>query len=132
MGKFTIHLTFFLVVQIVCASAVVGEGCENEQYLELYQPGIIQCSFEEGFLGVQWFNSTEEESSAFITYIKDEKDGPGFRSGDYDVWLNGSLFIGNVTVEHEGVFIVTHAPSVSVQVKQYNIQVQLFGKNLRL
>ncbi|PIK33522.1 hypothetical protein BSL78_29664, partial [Apostichopus japonicus] len=128
MGKFTIHLTFFQVVQLVCASAVVGEGCENEQYLELYQPGIIQCSFEEGFLGVQWFNSTEEESSAFITYIKDEKDGPGFRSGDYDVWLNGSLFIGNVTVEHEGVFIVTHASLVSVHVKQYNIQVQLFVK----
>ncbi|PIK40517.1 hypothetical protein BSL78_22637 [Apostichopus japonicus] len=128
MGKFTVHLTFFLVVQVVCASSVVGEVCENKQYLELYQPGIIQCSFEEGFLGVQWYNSTVEETSEIITYIKDEKDGPGFRSGDYDVWLNGSLFIGNVTVEHEGVFIVTHAPSESAKVKQYNIQVQLFVK----
>ncbi|XP_071837239.1 uncharacterized protein [Apostichopus japonicus] len=128
MGKFTIHLTFFLLVQVVCASSVVGEGCENKQYLELHQPGIIQCSLEEGFLGVQWFNSTVEETSMIITYIRDVKDGPGFRSGDYDVWLNGSLFVGNVTVEHEGVFIVTHARSASAEVKQYNIQVQLFVK----
>ncbi|PIK46895.1 hypothetical protein BSL78_16242 [Apostichopus japonicus] len=128
MGKFTVHLTFFLVVQIVCASSVVGEGCENRQNLELYQPGIIQCSLEAGFFGVQWFNSTEEETSAFITYVRDVKDGPGFSSGDYDVWLNGSLFVRNVTVEHERVFIVTHAPSASGQTKQYNIQVQLFVK----
>ncbi|XP_071850822.1 uncharacterized protein [Apostichopus japonicus] len=128
MGKCTVHLTFFLVVQVVCASSVVGEGCENKQYLELYQPGIIQCSFEEGFLGVQWFNSTVKETSKIITYVRDVKDGPGFRSGNYDVWLNGSLFVRNVTVEHEGVFIVTHASSESVQVKQYNIQVQLFVK----
>ncbi|PIK37657.1 putative NLR family CARD domain-containing protein 4 [Apostichopus japonicus] len=128
MGKCTVHLTFFLVVQVVCASSVVGEGCENKQNLELYQPGIIQCSFEEGFLGVQWFNSTVKETSKIITYVRDVKDGPGFRSGNYDVWLNGSLFVRNVTVEHEGVFIVTHASSESVQVKQYNIQVQLFVK----
>ncbi|XP_071850807.1 uncharacterized protein [Apostichopus japonicus] len=128
MGKFTVHLTFFLVVQVVCASSVVGEVCEDKQYLELYQPGIIQCSFEEGFLGVQWYNSTEEGTSKIITYLRDVKDGPGFGSGDYDVWLNGSLFVRNVTVEHEGAFIVTHAPSESAEVKKYNIQVQLFVK----
>ncbi|PIK38582.1 hypothetical protein BSL78_24577 [Apostichopus japonicus] len=126
MGKFTVHLTLFLVVQL---HTVVGEGVvKTNRNLELYQPGIIQCSLEEGFFGVQWFNSTEEGTSAFITYVRDVKDGPGFRSGDYDVWLNGSLFVRNVTVEHEGVFIVTHAPSASGEVKQYNIQVQLFVK----
>ncbi|XP_071850795.1 uncharacterized protein [Apostichopus japonicus] len=128
MGKFTVHLTSFLLVQIVCASSVVGEVCEKKQYLELYQPGIIQCSFEEGFLGVQWYNSTEDGTSEIITYIRDVKDDPGFGSGDYDVWLNGSLFVRNVTVEHEGAFIVTHASSESAEVKQYNIQVQLFVK----
>lgn len=111
-------------------STVSSEVCNELQYLKLYKPGTLQCSIEEGYIGIQWYNSTQEGTEAILTFVSSEKGGQGYESGDYDVFPNGSLAIKNVTLQHERVFSVSVAASKAGTIAVYAIQVKTFGENL--
>lgn len=83
--------------------------CESPQYLELYSTAIVHCTFQKGFFGVFWYNSSNYRSDyPLITYQESEKEGVGFFSGEFDVHLNGSLIINYVTLQHEHSFAVAY------------------------
>ncbi|PIK46266.1 hypothetical protein BSL78_16873 [Apostichopus japonicus] len=98
--------------------------CAPLQYLELFQSGTVQCAFEEGYLGIQWYDSTTIGTPPIITFVKSVKGGSGYLSRDYDVYPNGSLIITNVTLHHERIFSVSFAASEDEPIKDWIIQVK--------
>ncbi|XP_071853142.1 uncharacterized protein [Apostichopus japonicus] len=100
------------------------DPCKDLQYLEMYETGIIQCSFDDGFVGIQWYDSTKEGTTPIITFVRSLKSGRGYMSGDYDIFPNGSLIVTNVTVQHDRVFSVVLAASEESSVTQYTIRVE--------
>lgn len=105
------------------------DPCKDLQYLEMYETGIIQCSFDDGFVGIQWYDSTEEGTTPIINFVRSLKSGRGYMSGDYDIFPNGSLIVTNVTVQHDRVFSVVLAASEETSVTQYTVRVETIGKN---
>lgn len=84
-----------------------AETCKPLKYLEFGSTGVIECSFDEDFHGVVWYNSenfVHEES--IIRYFNLKKDGYGYISGEFDISLNGSLIINNVSWTHDHTFAV--------------------------
>ncbi|KAJ8050400.1 hypothetical protein HOLleu_03596 [Holothuria leucospilota] len=82
-------------------------SCPSLQYIVIGTTGVIQCSFEEGFFGVLWYNSTETlHQEAILISRKSEKSGIGYNAGEYDVYPNGSLVIYNVSKHHESNYTV--------------------------
>ncbi|KAJ8018997.1 hypothetical protein HOLleu_42680 [Holothuria leucospilota] len=101
-------LLLFLLVEVFLPGNYETLACPSPQYLEIKSRGIIQCSFEEGFFGVFWYNSTNYISDLPIIYYQEfEKKGIGYVSGEYDILPNGSLIIEQVSLLHEGYFTVT-------------------------
>ncbi|KAJ8019403.1 hypothetical protein HOLleu_42044 [Holothuria leucospilota] len=82
------------------------EYCKSPQHLELGTTGTIRCSFEEGFFGVFWYNSSDVEERAIITLKDTVKDGEGYLSGEFDIQSDGSLIINHVSLRHDKVFTV--------------------------
>lgn len=101
--------------------------CATLQYLELFQSGTVQCAFEEGYLGIQWYDSTTIGTPPIITFVKSVKGGSGYLSREYDVYPNGSLIINNVTLHHERIFSVSVAASEDEPIKDWYIQVKSKG-----
>lgn len=80
-------------------------------------------------MGIQWFNSTEDGTKPIITFVRSEKGGSGYISGNYDILPNGSLIITNVTLQHERVFSVVLAASEDKPTIQYIVRVETIGKD---
>ncbi|KAJ8049590.1 NLR family CARD domain-containing protein 4 [Holothuria leucospilota] len=97
--------TFFLLYLLVWVSCLTGVSvriCESPQYMALGKSGTIECSFQEGFHLVAWYNSLDlTEGKTILQMVDGVKDGHGYNSGQYDVCKNGSLIINNVTISHE-------------------------------
>lgn len=111
------------------ATATQTQNCGSVQYVEKGKMGIIECSFEEGFFGVYWYNSTDFIDSYPIIYVSDSvKYGTGYTSGEYDIYPNGSLFIGNVTLKHENPYTVTYVQSLGEKTVIQEINVFVLGK----
>lgn len=100
------------------------EGCRSTQYLELHEPGTIQCFFREGFFGIYWYDSTETvKDIPILNFQGSTKSGTGFTSGEYDIHPNGSLIIHNVTVDHEKSFAVVKLNSSEQTPLQINVEI---------
>lgn len=99
--------------------------CELLQYLTIGSNGTITCSFNE-YLAISWYNPEAEE--AIIFYKDGDKTGEGYTRGGYDVFPNGSLFIRNVSLEHEMLYRVTKIISLTQLSVSYEIRVQTVGK----
>ncbi|KAJ8023851.1 hypothetical protein HOLleu_36411 [Holothuria leucospilota] len=83
------------------------EGCRSPQYLEIGGTGVVHCYFFSNFYGVLWFNSTETHpGSPFIQLVDSEKSGDGYLIGNYDIFLNGSLVIKEVSPVHDQTLTV--------------------------
>ncbi|KAJ8051058.1 hypothetical protein HOLleu_04483 [Holothuria leucospilota] len=103
--------------------------CEHRQYLELGKSGIISCSFQEGFFGVFWFNTTNYRSEEpILHFTQSSKTGVGYTSGEYDVLENGSLVIINVTFQHETSFTVAYFQSQRDAALYYDVKVVVLGR----
>ncbi|KAJ8021067.1 hypothetical protein HOLleu_40830 [Holothuria leucospilota] len=101
------NIPYILMVTLDFSRAQV---CDSPQYLELEKTGIINCSFEDGFSFVLWYNSTnEEKEQPILNYINSVKSGVGFTSGEFDVKSDGSLVINNVGIQHERYFTTVYA-----------------------
>ncbi|PIK53673.1 hypothetical protein BSL78_09439 [Apostichopus japonicus] len=95
--------------------------CSLIQYLDIGKSGLIQCSFNESFDVVTWYNVNERRP--ILLYHDGVKSGEGYTSGEFDIHANGSLVIETVAVEHEAVYTVTRAMSSAVSAVSYDISV---------
>lgn len=100
--------------------------CPLIQYIEIGTRGLVQCSFNEGFLAVTWYNVNQ--GKPILLYKDGVKSGDGYYTGEFDIHPNGSLVIHNVGVEHESVYRISKAISVSEPTVSYAISVYTTGK----
>lgn len=87
-------------------------GCASPQYIELGTRGTVVCSFNGSFYGVIWYTSKEyitEESPVYLTEFV--KKGKGYNSGEFDIHIDGSLIINNVSLNHNHYFTVVKLSS---------------------
>ncbi|KAJ8051016.1 Histidine--tRNA ligase, cytoplasmic [Holothuria leucospilota] len=80
-------------------------------YVELGESGTINCSFEEPYFGIYWYDSSYDIPVIF--YEESVKKGTGYTNGEYDIYPNGSLKINAVTLEHETQLTVEYLSSTS-------------------
>ncbi|PIK43848.1 hypothetical protein BSL78_19290 [Apostichopus japonicus] len=121
MGTFGV--TVLMVLLMMTQSEIIAndEGCDLLQYLTIGRNGTIQCSFSE-YHAVSWFNIDKGETVYF--YEKGAQPEDGDASDEYDIYPNGSLYIRNVTLEHDTVFRVIKVISLSKPTVAYEIRVQ--------
>ncbi|PIK37192.1 hypothetical protein BSL78_25974, partial [Apostichopus japonicus] len=116
-------LTVLMALLMLMKSELIAndEECDLLQYLTIGRNGTIQCSFSE-YHAVSWFNI--EKDTTLLFYEKGVIPEDGYASDDYDIYPNGSLFIRNVTLEHETMFRVTKVISLSKPIVSYEIRVR--------
>lgn len=104
-----------LVMGLLADVAYFSQGeeiCASPQYLELGKTGTIDCTFQERFFAVVWYNSTNSTmDNLLLHYQSSLKLGPGYQFGEFDVFPNGSLIINNVSLQNDHVFRVVYMPS---------------------
>lgn len=97
-----------LVCGITLSGAEIGRACTFIQYLSFGSLGTITCPITENALVVSWYNSTNYVNDYPIIYLSDSiKGGVGYDSGEYDILLDGSLVVNNVSMKHEGIFTLS-------------------------
>lgn len=90
----------------MCCGTIDVKPCVSPQHLKVGETGVVQCSFSD-FFGIFWYNTTNYVNSYSILDLKgSSKSGSGFLSGEYDIYLNGSLIISNVSWKHDRLFTV--------------------------
>ncbi|KAJ8049621.1 hypothetical protein HOLleu_02447 [Holothuria leucospilota] len=100
------------------------EQCTSPQYLEHNEVGIINCVFQDEPLRVLWYKSLQTTTDTLIIKLWDlVKDGRGYASGEYDIFLNGSLKINNVSSLHDGYYTVVKFRSLEYDPEQYSVLV---------
>ncbi|XP_071851915.1 uncharacterized protein [Apostichopus japonicus] len=95
--------------------------CELLQYISIGSNGTIRCLFQE-YIAASWYSP--EADQLILFYQNGHKSGNGYTSGNYDIYPNGSLFIRNVTLEHETLLRVTKVISLTEETVSYEIQVK--------
>ncbi|XP_071851517.1 uncharacterized protein [Apostichopus japonicus] len=120
----TCVVTVLMVLVMFTKSELIAndEECDHLQYLTNGRNGTIQCSFSE-YYAVSWFNI--EKDTTILFYEKGVIPEDGYASDDYDLYPNGSLFIRNVTLEHETLFLVTKVISLTEPTVSYEIRVRI-------
>ncbi|KAJ8049869.1 NLR family CARD domain-containing protein 4 [Holothuria leucospilota] len=112
-------------------SFIGNKDCVSTQYIEINSTGTIQCSFQEGFFGVIWYNSTDLFHDEAVLTMKDSvKSGRGFTSGKLDIYPNGSLIINNVSIADEGNYTVIKLETSQQKDKPYVISVSVIAHPL--
>lgn len=90
------------------------DTCKTPQYAELGSRATIHCYFTESFYGVYWYDSTNTLTDEPILLLQSSaKTGKGYDSGEFDIYLNGSLIINHVTQSHDQDFAVVKLRSSS-------------------
>ncbi|XP_071852734.1 uncharacterized protein [Apostichopus japonicus] len=98
------------IVEYVCVvvygTVVSSDKCQTPQYLQLGKKGMISCNFPGGLYGTIWYNSSNltSEYRQLISHKEDIVSGPGYKSGEYGVQLDGSLVINKVSTQHNTYF----------------------------
>ncbi|KAJ8037451.1 NACHT, LRR and PYD domains-containing protein 3 [Holothuria leucospilota] len=97
----------FLVTSAVTEAAKTFKECVSPQYLEIGTEGVIHCRFPLDFRSIYWYdNVTDEDAQPTLTYKDLVKGGPGYESGEFDIFRNGSLIIKRTSLLHEKTFKV--------------------------
>ncbi|PIK51571.1 hypothetical protein BSL78_11533 [Apostichopus japonicus] len=82
------------------------DECERTQYIEVGSNYTLRCSFGVDFYSVLWYDSVDYITTTPIVMLQEDKiiydDGS---SRDYDITINGSLKIHNVSIIHESTFL---------------------------
>lgn len=82
-------------------------GCYSEQYVELHTADLVICNFPSDYNSLFWFDDLlNEDAQPIISSSSSGTDGPGYNSGEYGLFANGTLEICNVTLHHEKMFKV--------------------------
>ncbi|PIK36251.1 putative NACHT, LRR and PYD domains-containing protein 3-like [Apostichopus japonicus] len=90
---------------------------------------MIQCSFENGFNVLSWYNSTREGHYPVLTYDNFDITGTGYLSGDYNLSHDGSLLIRNVSMLNDRIYAVEKLHLLyDTEVVTHQIVVQTIAK----
>ncbi|XP_071852231.1 uncharacterized protein [Apostichopus japonicus] len=107
-----LHLAFTIILALSSATSAEGTECALTQYIEIGTVGLIPCSCNgSSFALISWYNVNEAKNILLLDH--GEKSGDGYKSGEFDIYPNGSLLINNVTASHESVFQISTAISIS-------------------
>ncbi|KAJ8050786.1 hypothetical protein HOLleu_04117 [Holothuria leucospilota] len=94
---------------LLTREAVNGEQCHCAKLVHLQngKQGTIPCQCTE-YRHVAWYTEKEYDlvGSPFITFNNIESRTTGSQAGEYDVTLNGSLIIKNVTLSSHHNYVV--------------------------
>lgn len=74
--------------------------------LKIGHEGIIECICDDSISLYWYFGNDSTAVKPFIFIDNFVKYGPGYLSGEYDINVNGSLVIKNVSSTHGGVYVV--------------------------
>lgn len=85
------------------AGGLVTEIHHVTRFLELGKNGIINCSFSDNFYGVYWYDSDDTVQAIPIISIT-EGVKTADNSGEYEIEVDGSLVVTNVSIDHEHNF----------------------------
>ncbi|KAJ8051010.1 hypothetical protein HOLleu_04417 [Holothuria leucospilota] len=122
----TFLITLFTEMQFVVTQTKI---CDSPQYIELDKKGIITCRFHKDFFAVWWYSSVDfRNSRPTIEYQNKNKSGPGYESGEFDVYPNGSLIVTEVKLKHEDMLTVAYLPSEEELYDFIHIQVIVIVK----
>lgn len=112
------------VLGSILANANDVEPCESPQYVVYGQAGTIQCNFTAGYFGIFWYNTTDYINEYSVLNLKQSgTDGPGYKSGEFDILPNGSLIITKVTFAHNRNFTVVKLDSAFEEVVPHFVTV---------
>ncbi|KAJ8018022.1 Immunoglobulin superfamily member 10 [Holothuria leucospilota] len=112
--RILLFLVCFLFLSFDVGAKAKDIGCTSPQYVSTGSEGVINCSFRKGFYSLLWYSSPDVfHSEAVLTMVGSVKSGPGYLSGEFDIYPNGSLIIYNVSLENEGTFtaIILETPT---------------------
>ncbi|XP_071852440.1 uncharacterized protein [Apostichopus japonicus] len=111
--------------QYYYSSLLLAEFCDQKElYLRLGSKGLVSCDFGE-FGVVGWpIGEDVDDRSPTILVENYQTQGPGYESGEYDMFLNGSLIINKVTLQHEQRFTARIVRRTDVE--HYTIEVKLY------
>ncbi|KAJ8049853.1 hypothetical protein HOLleu_02776 [Holothuria leucospilota] len=116
--------TLLLAMSFYILGANYVPPCASPQYVKFGGVGVLHCTFSDEFFGIFWYDTTDYINSFSIVNLKgSSKSGSGFLSGEFDVHLNGSLIIANVSLQHDRQFTVLKFNSPSDDPKPCYIQV---------
>lgn len=82
------------------------DECEPTQYIEVGSNYTLCCSFGDDFYSVLWYDSVDYITTTPIVMLQEENiiyDDGSIR--DYDITINGSLIIHDVSIIHERTFL---------------------------
>ncbi|XP_071852934.1 uncharacterized protein [Apostichopus japonicus] len=101
------------------------EFCDQKPiYLRLGSKGLVSCDFGE-FRVIGWLVGEDVDDRSPTILVEDSQTkGPGFESGEYDMFQNGSLIINKVTLQHEQMFTARIVRGSDVE--HYKIEVKLY------
>ncbi|KAJ8050810.1 hypothetical protein HOLleu_04150 [Holothuria leucospilota] len=109
-----LHITIWLLtLTLISLSSFTQEAgnanpCSPPKTVSLTigQEGIIECICDDSISLYWYFGNDTTAVKPFIYIDNSVKYGPGYSSGEYDIDVNGSLVIRNVTSIHGGTYAV--------------------------
>lgn len=106
------------------------QGCISPQYLEIGKSGNISCSFNDGFYSIHWYyNLDVTEGPPTLSYERQQVAGEGYESGKFNINMDGSLIINNVSVQHETLFTAYEFETEQTLPKKHDVEIITIGKN---
>ncbi|PIK48485.1 hypothetical protein BSL78_14634, partial [Apostichopus japonicus] len=94
---------FGTLLMLSITGGLVTEIHHVTRFLELGKNGIINCSFSDNFYGVYWYDSDDTVQAIPIISIT-EGVKTADNSGEYEIEVDGSLVVTNVSIDHEHNF----------------------------
>ncbi|KAJ8049581.1 hypothetical protein HOLleu_02376 [Holothuria leucospilota] len=123
------HLTAILCFHCIKVIAIESRECSSTQYVKEGFQGVVQCSFREDVFNVLWYNSSDFfRYDPIVTLKQSVKGGIGFISGEFDIYPNGSLIIRNVSLKHEGTYIVIELDTPTSKTRTYTVSVLVIAQ----
>lgn len=124
------QIILFQLYWSFCLGKQAEVKCVSPQYLEMETTGTINCSFNERFFAVLWYNTTNiTQDEPIIHYQNTIKSGTGNSLDYYDIHRNGQLIIKNVSIEHERTFKVAYMRFQNEVPDYINVDVIVFVKS---
>lgn len=140
------HNTFFKAMDAMCniychyssfyfpyADCEILDNCEPIQYLKLGKRGIIECSFGIHLHAIVWYDSVDTiENDPIANCVKVETLGDDCASEGYDVDVNGSLIISQVSLYHERTFTALQFMKNTEEPITHHVKIIVTGECIKL
>ncbi|XP_071852942.1 uncharacterized protein [Apostichopus japonicus] len=124
MAQSKVRLCIFNVV-LLFQFVNTTEFCDQKElYLRLGSRGLVSCDFGT-FRVIGWLIGEDVDDRSPFIYVENSRiQGPGYESGEYDMFQNGSLIINKVALQHEQMFTARILRGSDVE--HYTIEVKVY------